>query len=105
MDVRAFFGFKPKTSPEPEVVETECLWKAIAMAIKKHPKKMEPRVCDDCECPFVGKGTTCDGCTVRAIPNSVFVECECGKVIVNPTEKQVKSGKDEDGEWWCPKCR
>jgi len=72
--------------------------------IEKPKLPAPPRVCDDCGCPFDGAGTTCGGCLVRAIPNSVFVECECGRVIVNPTDEQVEAGKDEDGEWWCPKC-
>ena len=71
---------------------------------------MIPRVCDDCECPFladVGSAeTSCLRCFVRTDTSIFFVECEdCDVVIVSPTDEQAASGKDEDGEWHCGKCR
>jgi hypothetical protein len=72
-------------------------------------KPLTPCVCDDCECPFlveVGSSTTtCPSCLVRMKPDAVFVECECGVVIANPSARDEEDGLDEDGEWHCPKCR
>jgi hypothetical protein len=77
----------------------------IRMFFRKVKKQEVKKVCEECECPIVGKDTMCPSCRVRMNPDAVFVECECGVVIENPTAKQEASGLDDDGEWHCPKCR
>ena len=78
--------------------------------VESNPKT--PRVCDDCECPWLADlgstATTCVRCSCEA-DDTPYCECvDCEMTIVNPSPEQVFAGEDDKGmggDWRCEKCR